>query len=469
MPMDEIEPLCRKLGAPLFQKVKAWLLDHWIFDEPLDLSIVALFIFQTRCYRLLPSVFYLFVMGKPGSGKSKLLVTLSRLGRGLNLGDITAASMARELGRGREARADADQQTARVGRSTFPVFYHCTTVDELDKLGKDQRAECEGILRNGYTWDGARYTRCVGEKMTVKQWDLYMPKAMAASSGTELALGTRGFRVSAAEKQGREAYTVMLNNRWVHGADELVAELDQWADAVIASYSWEQVEAMERSPEHIALVEKVVGEVGATRSSEHIATCVTISQLIGVDITEELRHGVETISLSSEEFEDEVEAINKAIVDLVGDIDTGATVTIKQAAVKKKVNKARVESNLKPLGDNRFREAYRQAGIRDSWIRFRNGRNWWVIPMHHLALVKRLVTQVNSVTSNDELVQQTIEGDQGDQGDHLLGDLSARIAKACQMHEQGRSEEEIELTVGTKVVEHCRERGILPTIGGREG
>jgi hypothetical protein len=404
--MTEDEPVCQRDGPDLFQKVKDWLADHWIFDEPLDRSIVALFIFQTRCYRLLPSVFYLFVMGKAGSGKSKLLITLSRLGRGLNLGDITAASMARELGRGREARADAHQ---RVGRSTFPVQYHCATVDELDKLGKDQRAECEGILRNGYTWDGAMFTRCVGEKMTVKQWDIYMPKAMAGTSDMELALGTRGFRISAADKEGDDAYNIMLNNRWVHGADELVAELDQFANALNKSYSWEDIEAMERSDQHKDLVKKVMGNLGATRNSEHIATCVTISQLIGVDITEELKHGLETILLSSEEFEEEVAEINAAIDALTKDVKTGKMVTIKQSAIKAKINEARTLAGQRTIGNTRFKEAYRQAGIRDSMIRSRHNCNYWVLPIEKIALIRTLANLPNLPNLDDELGQQTLE------------------------------------------------------------
>lgn len=424
--MPEEEPLCRKTGPELFQKVKAWLLDHWIFDEPLDLSIVALFIFQTRCYRLLPSVFYLFVMGKAGSGKSKLLASLSWLGKGLNLGDITAASMVRELGRGREARADEDQRASRVGRSTFDVRYHCATVDEFDKLGKDQRAECEGILRNGYTWDGARFTRCVGDKMIVKQWDLYMPKVCCGTGDTEFALSTRGFRVSAAEKQGHEAYAILLNNRWVHGADELVAELDQWADAVNKSFSWGQIETMERTPEHTALVTKVVGEIGATRTSEHIATCVTISQLIGIDITDELKHGIETILLSNEEFEDDVAAINQALLDLVNEqtpIEASESVTYKQVDVKTHIDKARKLVDLKPLSTTRFREAYRIAGIRDSWVRNRNGRNYWVVPMERLKVIRGLVNLPNLPNLAENLVQQNLKVDQVDQVGLLHEDL----------------------------------------------
>lgn len=86
------EPICRKLGPELFRDVKAWFDSMFHFDEPMEATLVTLFIFQIRCYRLLPTVFYLFIMGSLGSGKTCLLNAMRMLGRGLLLGNILVAA-----------------------------------------------------------------------------------------------------------------------------------------------------------------------------------------------------------------------------------------------------------------------------------------------------------------------------------------------------------------------------------------
>ena len=46
-------------------------------------------------------------------------------------------------------------------------------------------------------------------------------------------------------------------------------------------------------------------------------------------------------------------------------------------------------------------------------------------------------------------------------------DLASRMAKARQMIDDGRCPEEIELAVGSEVLEHCRAKGYLTSMGGR--
>jgi len=400
---------CRRTGAELFEKLKAWWLLHWLFDEPMHLAMTCLFNLQSRCYRLLPSVFYLKVAGKRGSGKSKFLKSLAKLGRGLSLGDITTASMVRELGRGRELK---NLQGQRVGQSSIAVLYHTACVDELDKLPKDARAECEGVLRNGYDRDGTMYMRCVGERLVVQAWDLYMPKAFAITSSMESALASRSLSVHAVERKGEDAYEVMMNNRWVHGVEELVQALDDWADLVNQAWSWEDIEALERSPEHTATVAQVL-DLGASRAAEHMTTAVTICMLAGINLVEVLKHSVEELELANEEDEEEIAALNKALLDAAlkqQHIETTIVVRVKQSAIKKAMNDARRAAGERQLGTQRFAEIRRAAGIKDSWLAPAGNALVWNVPTVHLNLLLGLATTPTAPINSDHLGQQSLDG-----------------------------------------------------------
>jgi len=394
------------------------------------------------------------------------------LGRGLLLGNISVPAMARELGRGREVNPDSGN---RVGRSKMPVLYHLGCFDEFDAEGdKERHAVMEEMLRHGYRWDGPPYIRWDMERNKCKAWDLYMPKAVATTSTLNPALASRGFRVSAVRYDSPEGWNILLNNRYPPQVEELNRRLDEWGDAVNETFDLRAIEELEKSPEHAKRVEAITGGLGLNRQNEHALTCATISYLAGINISEELRHGIETLALGTEEYEDEVEELNKALLELAGQqapIVAANSITIKQSEVKRFINSVRETQHLKPLGDRRFAEIRRAAGIKDAWLRNYSGRIYWIVPLRHLEHIKGLANMANMANIPEKPVQQSLHVghvDQVGQGDTPSEEtFGARVAKAVEMAKEGRDKEEIRKTVGSAVLEHCFEKGLIPRLGGR--
>jgi hypothetical protein len=286
---------------------------------------------------------------------------------------------------------------------------------------------------------------------------------------------SRGFRISAAPYDGRDGYSILLNNRYPQGVVELSRRLDEWADSVAHGFGIENITTLELSEEHGKRVEAITGGLGLNRQNEHALTCATISHLIGIDITEELKHGIETIDISNEEFEDEIEETNNAILAVVGQqspIEAAETVTIKQSTVKKFINEERDRNHRKPLGNTRFAAIYRAAGIKTSWIRGRHGRNYWVIPMRHLRVLKGLLNLPNLVNLPEKPDQQTLKVDKVDKVDtgevsqvSLGGKGIDQATQVVLLHEdayKGAPYDELVTKYGLELVE--RER--IPKIGG---
>lgn len=405
MTADNEESHCRRIGSTVFSDVRKWLESLFHFDEMMDSSICALWVHQTRVYQLLPRVFHIFPSGTPGSGKTQLLNAMAALGKGAVLGNISVAAMARELGRGREVKIDSGLE----GWSG-DAYYHSACFDEFaGSRAEERRDEIAEMMRHGYARNGAPYTRWDMEKNKAKSWNLYMPMAASCTSTIEPALASRGFRVSATKYKGPGDWDILINNRYPRGADELNRRLDEWADAVRAEFEVTDIEVLERSPEHKGRVEAIAGYAGLDRLTEHALTGATVSYLVGMDVTEELKHGIETVSLGGEEDEDLVDEISDALLAVAkqrASIDGASTVTVKQSDVKRFINDQRELRHLKPLGNRRFAEGYRAAGIRDSWIRNRGNRNYWVIPMNHLRFLDGLLHSPNSVNIADDLGQQ---------------------------------------------------------------
>jgi hypothetical protein len=256
-----------------------------------------------------------------------------------------------------------------------------------------------------------------------------------------------------------DGYGILLNNRYPKKVAELNERLDKWADAVAQSFDMANIEALETSEEHAKRVEAITGALGLNRKNEHALTCATISYLVGIEVADELRHGIETLAVANEEYEDEIEEINSAILRLVKEqspIQAAESVTLKQSTVKDFINEVRDKNHRKPLGPRRFAEAYRAAGIKTSWIRGRGGRNYWVIPMRHLQVLEGLVNSPNLPNLAESLVQQSLKVDQVGLVASLIEDFDNRMPF-----------DELESKYGPELVNHCVESGIIPKIGGR--
>jgi len=422
----------KELGPRLFEDVKAWLQSMFHFDEPMDATLVTLFVFQTRCYKLLPTVFYLFVMGRAGSGKTCLLNAMAMLGRGVLLGNISVPAMCRELGRGREVElGDSPDLDGCV--------YDLACYDEYDAEGNAERhAAMDEMLRHGYRRDGAPYVRWDVEKNRAIAWNLYTPKVAAANSTVDAALFSRGFRISATSYGEEDGYSILLNNRYPKRVAELNGLLDLWSAGIAQNFRVEDIEELEKSEEHRHRVATVVGNLGLNRQNEHALTCATICHLIGVDITEELRHGVETLSIAGEENEDDISEFNTVLLDIVANrIPVGAAteVRIKQSVVRKLLNENRRMTDERPLSNKRFAMIRREAGIRDSWLRSEHHAVVWAVPMEYLRILRGLAPQPPLPPYAGNLGQETLDGSNGKKG--ILGVPDDDILKTLDSFEEG--------------------------------
>lgn len=452
------ESPCQKTGPDLFKDVRGWLELHFHFDEPSDSSICALWVKLTRVYPRLPRVFHLFVAGAPGSGKTQLLNALASLGKGTVLGNVSAAAMARELGRGREVKLESGPESG-LQKWSGDAYYHSACFDEFTGAGaEDRRAELAEMIRHAYARNGAPYTRWEVESNKSRSWNLYMPMAMAITGTVDPALASRGFRICAVKYKGPGDWGILMANRYPKGAQELGRRLDEWADAVRTDFKAEQIEDLEKSPEHKRRVEAVVENAGLDRQTEHALTVATVSYLGGIDITDELKRGMASLYIGSEEDEELVEEINGALLAVAKrtvSISPPTSISVKQSEVRSYINEAREAHHLKPLGHRRFAEGYRAAGIHDSWIRNRGNKNYWVIPTGHLELLGGLGNIPHSPNLPDLLDQQNDKVGRVDQ--------VGSVGRLWEDFEKGLPYEELIAKYGEDLVE--REK--IPKIGGR--
>jgi hypothetical protein len=352
-------------------------------------------------------------MGRAGSGKTCLLNAIAMLGRGVLLGNISVPAMCRELGRGREVELGDSPNLEGCA-------YDLACYDEYDAEGNAERhAAMDEMLRHGYRRDGAPYVRWDVEKNRAVAWNLFMPKTAAANSTLDPALSSRGFRISATSYGEEDGYTILLNNRYPKRVIELNSRLDSWSVGVAQNFTVEDIETLEKSDEHKLRVATVVGNLGLNRQNEHALTCATICNLIGVDISEELKHGIGTLAMADEENEDDIAEFNGVLIDIAtnrADVGTAIEVRVKQSIVKKKLNETKRWRDERPLSNKRFAVIRREAGIRDSWLRSEHHAVVWAIPMNHLRILRGLAHQPPLPPRPGNLGQQTLEGSNGRKG-----------------------------------------------------
>ena len=223
-----------------------------------------------------------------------------------------------------------------------------------------------------------------------------------------------------------------------------------------------RIEALETSDDHAKRVKSITGGLGLNRKNEHALTSATISYLVGIDVSEELRHGIETIAVANEEDEDEIEELNSALLTLArkeGPIEAADTLVLKQSIVKKFINDNRDRDHRKLLGHRRFAEIYRAAGIKTSWIRNRGNKNYWAIPMRHLQVLEGLANCPNSANFEKNLDQHTLSV--GRVGSVDKDNIAARIR---QEYESGATYDELAERFPATELDRLK----IPRFGGRE-
>lgn len=420
-------------GTPLFPKVVQYQDRYFHPATRAEQVICALYCFQAWAIEVLSDVFFLFLAGPPGSGKSNQLESLTLLTDGALENDVTRSVLGRYFPTESDTQEgeDCEVHQGALRRRLRRRAVRSLGIDEAStRAAANELAERDRLLRASYQRTiGNTYSRYNVETGRIESWNTFGPKMMALTGSVDPGLASRGFVITAAKVSGEEHYQLVLNKkrRMVDGFHkQLVSEFRAWNRWVTQWWTADRVASLQASENHRAAVRSVVSELGANRESELLCTAVTVAMLAGVDLTAELREMAGSLGAAGDEDEDADEEVLDAIIAVAqrqAVLVRSEEIVLKQVDVQKFINEGRshAEPPMRPLISKPFAESYRKY-IPARFIRNRGGRNYWVIPTSHLANLKALlegglVNLPNLVNIRDNPVQQSLKVDQVDRVD----------------------------------------------------
>jgi hypothetical protein len=392
-----------------------------------------LYVYQAWAEEILSDFFFIFLAGPPGSGKTNQLESLTLLTQGAMETDLSRASLGRYY-----PRVDNDEGEEKTPRRKhIAKRVRSLAIDEAgSRVNPNEVAERNRLLRASYKkTPGHIYTRYNVESGTNESFDTVGSKVLAIIGGVDPGLASRGFVVTAAKVNGTKWYQLVLNEkrRSVDNFHKpLVEEFKRWNRWVLRWWTAPRIAALQASANHTAAVASVVSELGANRESELLCTAVTVAMLAGIDLSVELKEMAGSLGSAGAEdegIEEEVLDALLAVVSRQAVIGKSEVVTIKQNDVLKFLNSTRsqLQPPQKTLSSYAFAEAYRKF-VPAACIRPRNGKNFWVLPISHLATLKAMLEGVGGVVNLPNLpnlpekpVQQNLKVDQVDQVDQGVG------------------------------------------------
>jgi hypothetical protein len=336
-------------------KVHAYLPNEW------EYRVLALFSLQSRLAPRLPRVFYLFMAGTKGSGKTTILDHISEVCRALRFQNVSLPTLARAMGERPAPTVAIDE-------------YDTTTGDR----GTDEARNA--LVRQGYKANAAPFKRSEvsGGKVVPVEFPIYGPKALTFHRGVEDALQDRGF-ILPTEKGKDYAYVVRaISPKWA----DLIPRLDAWGEVARSNLDparlLERVEALDFQSK----VGRVLGTLGASRNAELVTVAVLVAEAAGVDLEVELRD-----ALAAKEREATENEWVGVLADLLPPLAHSAPkleeapfYVVKQSVVKAELDKARKERRLPPCSATEFAGFRRDLGVRSEWVRIRGKVKYWHMP-----------------------------------------------------------------------------------------
>ncbi len=348
----------------LFGEVVETIRRHFYFEEGWHYVVASLFVFQAQIAMLLPAVFYIFIGGAFGRGKTALLSLLAKLTDGLLFENVSLAGLARSMENGKTV-----------------------CLDEIDvSRGKDKDEARDALLRSGYKRDAPPYVRWDPTRRAREEVPIYGPKAAAFRGILDDALQSRGFVIPTARLVGEEGFEYVLANFWpdLRGLPE---RLQTWGQEIREVYSENDLREIAHSESFRGRMREAVLELGANRESEIGAIALLVAHPLGISVEEELRRASElTQTLTGEGTAAEKEELAEVLLDLAGPLqekllEEAPEVRLKQTAIKHEVNRRRKDRG-EPIyrGHKRFSVLRRELGIKDAWLRTVGGCKWWAVP-----------------------------------------------------------------------------------------
>ena len=382
-------------SAALFRDlVEAWKVHAYLPDE-WEYRVLALFSLQSRLAPRLPRVFYLFMAGTKGSGKTTILDHISEVCRALRFQNVSLPTLARAMGERPAPTVAIDE-------------YDTTTGDR----GTDEARNA--LVRQGYKANAAPFKRSEvsGGKVVPVEFPIYGPKALTFHRGVEDALQDRGF-ILPTEKGKNYAYVVRaISPKWA----DLIPRLDAWGEVARSNLNPARLLERVEAQDFQSKVGRVLGTLGASRNAELVTVAVLVAEAAGVDLEVELRD-----ALAAKEREATENEWVGVLADLLPSLARSAPkledapfYVVKQSEVKAELDKARKERHLPPCSAAEFAGLRRDLGVRSGWTRTRGKVKYWHMPE---AFVLDLESQGDGpLTPLAPLSSREVKGGQGGQG-----------------------------------------------------
>lgn len=387
-------------GSRLYEEIKDTLRVHYYFEQGWHYSIAALFVLQARVCISLPGVFYIFVGGRFGSGKTNVLDLLRQLTGGIMLENSSIPALARSIG-------------------------HGTTIciDEIDVArGKEYDEVRDALLRAGYRADAAPYRRWDAKAKALELVPIYGPKAASYRGALEDALQSRGFMIPTAKPVGEGGFDYVLRSFWRKLGD-LPPRLEAWGKMAMAAYPSATLEEVGWSPAFRERVKAATRELGGNRDSELAAIACLVGEMAGVDTAADLRAANEVRLMAiTEGGGEDLEELQEVVVELMAGaprlkLEAPGEVRLRQREVRDALNRRRRERGERPLDDRRFAGLRRELGITEGMCVKYGGAKIWCLPEEWpggdgspLAGMATITTTMPSQAPSD--------GSQGNQGSH---------------------------------------------------
>ena len=343
-------------GRALFGEVRTTLEQHYRFERPWHSAITALFVFQGLLARNFPAVFYLVIKGRFGGGKTSLLNLLSALGGGLVFENVSVPALVREM---------------RPGRMIC--------IDEFDvHRPQEVQAVMDAVVRQGYRKNAAPYVRYDAASRRNDSIPIYGPKALTVRKFLDPALEDRRFIISAGPADGPDGYQLVVRNLWTELGD-LPGRLKRWADRAGELHPAEKLREAASSEVFEQRVRSVVHATGANRNTELAIVALETSDIIGVDLSAELREAA-SLKLASVGAQDaaDLEDLSDVIVELTSRAPTLPTgrempTRVWVREIKQRLDEARTSRGDRPISDGRLDTLLTELGVSASWkVRPRN-------------------------------------------------------------------------------------------------
>ncbi|MEE9237396.1 MAG: hypothetical protein V3U52_06370 [Thermoplasmata archaeon] len=355
----------------LFGAVMDTLQTHFYFKEAWHYVVTVLFVFQGYVATVLPAVFYLFIGGRYGEGKTTLLALLEKLTGGLLFENVSIAALARTMG---------EAQTI--------------CLDEMDvSRGRDYDGIRDAFLRTGYKADAAPYARWDVARRSIEEVPIYGPKAATFRGVLDAALQSRGFVLPTVKPAGEEGYEFVLRNMWPD-LRELPERLKAWGEDARKQYPPERVQEIANSPEFKEKVKRAVPELGANRESERATIALLVAEMLSVDVREEMKKASEQAqALTGEDTADLLEDLKDVVLSRAVSIqekliDESPEIRFRQKEIKDEMNRILKDRGERPLSHGRFAALRRDFGIEDAWLRKPQNRVEWAVPVKWLSTLE---------------------------------------------------------------------------------